>query len=130
MSKMTFLPFLIMSWWPSFSSTLFLYFCPPPLHPLLLLCDCKLSLPFLTLHLLRSPLTPSISFVWAKICRVLQGDPLFSLSFTLVADGLNRLVKKETKEGLIEGLHTSKNISIINLQYADDTILFGRPCLK
>lgn len=51
---------------------------------------------------------------------------LSPLLFTLVADGLNATIQKAKKRGLIKGLHASKKVFIINLQYADDTILFER----
>lgn len=59
-----------------------------------------------------------------------QGDPLSPLLFTLVADGLDKPFNKAKEEKLIEGLNASRKIKITNLQYADDTILFGQPDIE
>lgn len=47
----------------------------------------------------------------------------------IIANGLNTIKKKskrKNKKDLIEGLQASKNLTVINLQYVDDTILFGK----
>lgn len=46
-------------------------------------------------------------------------------SFTLVADVLNMMISKAREEGILQGLAASNNIAITNLQYTDDTIIFG-----
>jgi hypothetical protein len=56
---------------------------------------------------------------------LIQGDPLSSLLFNLVADMLATLITRAREEGQIDGLvpHIiDRGLSI--LQYADDTILF------
>lgn len=58
---------------------------------------------------------------------VRQGDPLSSILFNFVADGLTRMILKAQSNGLFCGLvdhFISKGIAV--LQYADDTII----CLK
>lgn len=57
--------------------------------------------------------------------RIGQGDSLSPLLFTLVPEGLNALIKRMAVLGLIKGLAWSRHHSFINLQYADDTLLFG-----
>ena len=54
-----------------------------------------------------------------------QGDPLSPFLFTLVADGLSRLVEKATEMGFITGcLVGRENVMISHLQFADDTLFF------
>lgn len=55
-----------------------------------------------------------------------QGDLLSPLVFTLVAEGLSTIIHKTTRAELIGGLKTSKFSVITYLQYANDTILFGK----
>lgn len=56
-----------------------------------------------------------------------QGDPLSPLIFTLVADGLNKMMEKATSRGLISGLgEHNKGVSVVNLQFADDTLILGK----
>lgn len=48
------------------------------------------------------------------------------LLFTLVGvDGLNAIIEQAKAAKLIGGLPAAKNVDVTNLQYADDTILFG-----
>ena len=54
-----------------------------------------------------------------------QGDPLSPFLFTLVADGLSRLMETGTKARFIKGCRVGKdNIMISHLQFADDTVFF------
>lgn len=46
--------------------------------------------------------------------------------FVLLADGLNRLIKNAESAGLIKDLWGSSPATFINMQYADDTLIFGR----
>lgn len=45
--------------------------------------------------------------------------------FVLVADGLNKMFVKVRKGGLLHGLLGNNAIMVINLQYIDDTLMFG-----
>jgi hypothetical protein len=52
-------------------------------------------------------------------------DLLSPLLFNLVVDVMSRMMQKATSEGLIRGLLSDLVPGgVINLQYADDTILF------
>ena len=53
-----------------------------------------------------------------------QGDPLSPFLFNLVADTLSQIFTKAEKEGYIKGLGNFHNKDIINLNFADDTLLF------
>lgn len=54
-----------------------------------------------------------------------QGDPLSPLLFDLVADALNKILSKAKDAGLISGLgNFSNSPKVLNLHFADDTILF------
>lgn len=56
-----------------------------------------------------------------------QGDPLSPLIFTLVADGLNIMLQKAKTAGLIQGVGDNRSqLQVMNIQYADDTLIFGR----
>jgi Reverse transcriptase (RNA-dependent DNA polymerase) len=57
---------------------------------------------------------------------VRQGDPLSPYLFLLVAEGLNKMLIKGIALGHFEGLGPPvlDNRKVLNLQYADDTILF------
>ena len=54
-----------------------------------------------------------------------QGDPSSPLLFNLVADVFSKMLKKATSHNLIKGLlpHVVPG-GVVNLQYADDTLLF------
>ena len=55
-----------------------------------------------------------------------QGDPLFPLNFVLIADGLNHMIAKCRKQGMLKGLGCrDKANGVAYFQYADDTLLFG-----
>ena len=54
-----------------------------------------------------------------------QGDPLSPFFFTLVADGLSRLMKRGTEVGFVKGWTVGRdNVPISHLQFADDTDFF------
>ena len=58
-----------------------------------------------------------------------QGDPLSPILFNLVGDALDLILESAKKAGVLVGL--SPNLiegGITHLQYADDTILFVKPC--
>lgn len=65
--------------------------------------------------------TPGKDIVLKRGLR--QGDPLFPLPFILVADGLNSILQKLKAKEEIEGFPRAPNF--VNLQYADDTLIFG-----
>lgn len=46
--------------------------------------------------------------------------------FVPVVGGLNILFRKKERAGLIHGLMGSSSVTFINLQYADDTLIFRR----
>jgi hypothetical protein len=57
-----------------------------------------------------------------------QGGPLSPLPFNLVADVLNRMLAKVSREELVSGLLGEFRLGgILSLQYADDTLLFSTP---
>ncbi|XP_071740790.1 uncharacterized mitochondrial protein AtMg01250-like [Rutidosis leptorrhynchoides] len=57
---------------------------------------------------------------------VRKEDSLSPFLFIIAAEGLNYLTKKEVEEGLFKGVHIGVDkIPISQLQYADDTIIFG-----
>jgi hypothetical protein len=54
-----------------------------------------------------------------------QGDPLSLFLFNLVADVLNKVLKNAHSAGFIRGLGNFLNLGeVLNLQFADDTLLF------
>ena len=54
-----------------------------------------------------------------------QGDPLSPFLFTLVVDGLSRLMEKVRGCGLIKGFELGKeNVLVFHLQFADDIFFF------
>ena len=63
-----------------------------------------------------------------------QGDPLSPFHFTLVADGLSRLMEKAIETGFVKGCQVGRdNVMISHLQFADDTLFFveyGNPSFK
>jgi hypothetical protein len=57
-----------------------------------------------------------------------QGDILSPLLFNLVADALNRMLAKASRDGLVSGLlEEFRPGGILSLQYVDDTLLFSTP---
>ena len=61
------------------------------------------------------------------MCRrgLRKGDPLSPLIFILVVARLHNMIDKYRGVGLIEGLGCRDNTNaIINLYYADDTLIF------
>jgi hypothetical protein len=57
-----------------------------------------------------------------------QGDILSPLLFNLVADALNRMLAKASRDGLVSGLlEEFRPWGILSLQYVDDTLLFSTP---
>ena len=54
-----------------------------------------------------------------------QGDPLSSFLFTLVADGLSRLMERASDIGFVKGWRVGRDkVLISHLQLADDIIFF------
>lgn len=54
-----------------------------------------------------------------------QGDPLSPFLFDLVADALNKMLKKAQAAGKLQGLgQFSNSTKILNLHFADDTLIF------
>ena len=54
-----------------------------------------------------------------------QGDPLSPFLFNLVADVLNKTLKKTQATGRIRGLGNILNLGdVLNLHFADDTLIF------
>ena len=54
-----------------------------------------------------------------------QGDPLSHFLFTLVADGLSRLMERATEISFVKGWTVGRdNVMVSHLQFADDTIFF------
>ena len=60
-----------------------------------------------------------------------HSDPLSPLIFVLVADRLHHMIAECREEGHIKGLGSRDDTNIvINLHYADDTLIFGEECLS
>ena len=57
-----------------------------------------------------------------------QGDPLSPFLFTLVADGLSRLMERASRIRYVKGWRVGKDkVMVSHLQFADDTIFFLEP---
>jgi len=72
------------------------------------------------------------SLGWSIACKrgLTLGDPLSPLIFVLVANGLYFMVKSCREKGLLKGLGCrDETNAIINLHYADDTLIFGKECV-
>ena len=66
--------------------------------------------------------TPRGKFKGSRGLR--QGDPLSPFLFTLVVDGLSRLMEKARGCGMINGFEVGKEKVVSHLQFADDTLFF------
>ncbi|GKV06521.1 hypothetical protein SLEP1_g18404 [Rubroshorea leprosula] len=56
-----------------------------------------------------------------------QGDPLSPFLFLIVAEGLNGIIKSVISHGLFEGITVGQSgLKVTHLQFADDTIVFGK----
>jgi retron-type reverse transcriptase len=53
-----------------------------------------------------------------------QGDLLSPLLFNLAVHSLDKILNKAKHESYLQGLGNFHNQNIINLNYADDTLLF------
>ena len=72
------------------------------------------------------------SLGWNIACKrgLTLGDPLSPLIFVLAANGLYFMVKSCQKKGLLKGMGCrDETNAIINLHYADDTLIFGEECV-
>ena len=57
-----------------------------------------------------------------------EGDPLSPFLFTLVADGLGRLMALAKQRGLFGGLTVGReNLEASHLQFVDETLFFAKP---
>ncbi|GKV22035.1 hypothetical protein SLEP1_g31939 [Rubroshorea leprosula] len=69
--------------------------------------------------------SPTKEFEVGKGLR--QGDPLSPFLFLMIAEGLQGLVQRAIKEGMLHGIEIGKNgLSVSLLQFADDTVIMGR----
>ncbi|GKU90755.1 hypothetical protein SLEP1_g4707 [Rubroshorea leprosula] len=69
--------------------------------------------------------SPTKEFEVGKGLR--QGDPLSPFLFLMVAEGLQGLVQRAVKEGMLHGIEIGKKgLSVSMLQFADDTVIMGR----
>ncbi|KHN21251.1 LINE-1 reverse transcriptase like, partial [Glycine soja] len=60
-----------------------------------------------------------------------QGDPLAPLLFNVVMEGLNGLLREAMEKNLFQGLLVGRNeMEVSILQYADDTIFFGKTSME
>jgi len=70
------------------------------------------------------------SRAWKYPGRGVCARATFFPIFVLAANGVHHIIIKYCKEGLIKGLGCRDNTySMINLHYADDTLLFGKEYL-
>ena len=54
-----------------------------------------------------------------------QGDPLSPFLFTVVADGLSRVMERAMEVGFVKGCRVGRdNVMVSHLQFADDTLFF------
>ncbi|XP_058734104.1 uncharacterized protein LOC131605811 [Vicia villosa] len=54
-----------------------------------------------------------------------QGDPLSPFLFTIVTEGLARMVAMAKDRGVFSGFRVSQNLSFELMQFADDTVIIG-----
>ncbi|XP_058726932.1 uncharacterized protein LOC131598334 [Vicia villosa] len=54
-----------------------------------------------------------------------QGDPLSPFLFTIVAEGLAELVRREVNRGSYNGFRISEEVEYTLLHFADDTLMIG-----
>eukprot|EP00253_Pinus_taeda_P031554 PITA_31554 len=60
-----------------------------------------------------------------------QGDPLSPFLFILAADGLGRIIKRESRRNKLRGLKLwGNNLAITHQQFVDDIMLFGEVSLR
>lgn len=58
------------------------------------------------------------------------GWPITATNIYISSDGLNRLLTNAVAQGVIKGLSGSTKSSVVNLQYADDTLLLKNLDIK
>jgi len=69
--------------------------------------------------------SPTAEFLPQRGLR--QGDPLAPFLYNVIAEALNGLMRKAMEENLYKGFSVGSNqVNISILQYADDTIFFGK----
>jgi len=60
-----------------------------------------------------------------------QGDPLATLLFNIITEGLNGIMREVMEKKLFEGFSIGRNnVEISILQYVDDTIFFGEALME
>ncbi|GKV13379.1 hypothetical protein SLEP1_g24388 [Rubroshorea leprosula] len=69
--------------------------------------------------------SPTREFEMGKGLR--QGDPLSPFLFLMVGEALHGLVKKVENEGMLQGVKVGRKGLVVSLlQFADDTVIFGK----
>ncbi|KAK0601213.1 hypothetical protein LWI29_022207 [Acer saccharum] len=60
-----------------------------------------------------------------------QGDPLSPFLYNIVSEGLSYLLRKAKNLGLLrEVVFMDNEVHLTHLQFADDTIMFLKPCFE
>eukprot|EP00253_Pinus_taeda_P005455 PITA_05455 len=84
-----------------------------------------ISTPFFSILVNGNPTKPFNAYRGIR-----QGDPLSPFLFIVVADGLGRIIKRETRRNRLRGLKLwGNNLTITHQQFVDDIMLFGEVSL-